>query len=88
MHNYVANAVNVPQQGSQSLPVSEETLKTLMDCPLTTDTFFIAGIPNETFFRLTDEWKRIEPKREQFRIKEISVHYESSVKHTTGERQW
>ena len=63
MHNYVANAVNVPQLGSQSLPVSEETLKALMDCPkLTTDTFFMAEIPNETSFRLTDdEWKRIEP---------------------------
>jgi predicted double-glycine peptidase len=35
-----ANGNNVQQQGSQRLPVSEETLKTLMDCPkLTTNTF-------------------------------------------------
>jgi hypothetical protein len=57
-----ANGNNV-QQGSQRLPVSEETLKTSMDCPkLTTNTFFMEEIPNKATFRLTDdEWKRIKP---------------------------
>ena len=50
-----------------SLPVSEETLKTLMDCPkLTTNTFFMPDTPRDATFRLTDdEWKRIEPTHDK-----------------------
>ena len=63
VHNEETDTATAKQQGSKSLPVSEETLKTLMDCPkLTTNTFFMAHIPNKTSFRLTyDEWKQIEP---------------------------
>mgnify|MGYP002803810279 CR=1 FL=1 len=49
------------------LPVSEQTLKTLMDCPkLTLNTFFVTEIPSKASFRLTDdEWIQIEPSIEK-----------------------
>ena len=63
VHSDKTDTATAKKEGSDSLPVSEKTLKTLMDCPkLTTNTYFMAPIPNETSFRLTyDEWKQIEP---------------------------
>ena len=54
---------NVDDDVSQCLPVSEETLKTILDYPkLITNTFFMAKIVQQCSFRLSDdEWKKIEP---------------------------
>ena len=52
--NEIGNTNDVEQQGCNGLPVSKETLKTLMDCPkLTLNTFFVTEIPSKASFRLT-----------------------------------